>query len=189
MRYFVALTLPDTVRWQLRLLCGGLPGARWVPPENFHITLRFLGDVDGRDMDYVDAALASIRAPGFQLRLAGVGHFASGNRVKAVWAGVDKEPALTHLQNKVESAVVRAGLTPDGQKYTPHVTLSWPKDPPIDKLQHYLAGHNLFRSEPFEVTHFTLFSSHAGSENSVYHAERSYALTARATTSVQNAGR
>ena len=81
MRFFVALSLPETLRWQLRLLCGGLPGARWVPPENFHITLRFLGDVDGRDMDYVDAALASLRAPGFQLKLAGVGHFASGNRV------------------------------------------------------------------------------------------------------------
>ena len=190
MRYFVALSLPENLRWQLRLLCGGLPGARWVPPENFHITLRFLGDVDGRDMDYVDAALANIRAPGFRLRLAGVGHFASGNRVKAVWAGVEKEPALLHLHDKIESAVVRAGLSPDGQKYTPHVTLSWPKDPPISKLQEYLAGHNLFRSDPFEVTHFTLFSSLPGSENSVYHAERSYALTApRSDALVQNTGR
>jgi 2'-5' RNA ligase len=179
MRFFVALSLPENVRWQLRLLCGGLPGARWVPPENFHITLRFLGEVDGRDMDYVDAALANIRAPGFLLRLAGVGHFASGNRVKAVWAGVEKEPALLHLHDKIESAVVRAGLPPDGQKYTPHVTLTWPKDPPVGKLQQYLAGHNLFRSDPFEVTHFTLYTSELGSEASVYHAERSYALTAR----------
>ena len=119
MRLFVALSLPETVRWQLRLLCGGLPGARWVPPENFHITLRFLGDVDGREIDYVDAALAGIRAPGFTLRLAGVGHFASGSRVKAVWAGVDKEPALQHLHDKIESAVVRAGLPPDGRNTRP----------------------------------------------------------------------
>jgi 2'-5' RNA ligase len=180
MRLFVALSLPENVRWQLRLLCGGLPGTRWVPQENFHITLRFLGEVDGRDADYVDASLASIRAPGFQLKLAGVGHFASGNRVKTVWAGVEKEPALQHLHDKIESAVVRAGLTPQGQKYTPHVTLTWPKDPPVAKLQQYLAGHNLFRSEPFEVTHFTLFQSLTGGEGSVYHAERSYALTPRA---------
>jgi 2'-5' RNA ligase len=113
------------------------------------------------------------------LKLAGVGHFASGNRVKTVWAGVEKEPALQHLHDKIESAVVRAGLPPDGQKFTPHVTLTWPKDPPMGKLQQYLAGHNLFRSEPFEVTHFTLFSSLQGSEASVYHAERSYALTPR----------
>src|SRR5688572_15582573 len=70
MRLFVALALPDDIRWQLRLICGGLAGAgRWVPPENFHITLRFLGEVDGRDSEYVDAALAGIRAPRFSLRL------------------------------------------------------------------------------------------------------------------------
>ena len=67
--------------------------------------------------------------------------------------------------------------------------LTWPKDPPVHKLQEYLAGHNLFRSDPFEVTHFTLFTSELGSEASVYHAERSYALTARAEPLVQNTGR
>lgn len=176
MRLFVALSLPDQVRWQLRLLCGGLPTTRWVPPENFHITLRFLGELDGRDLDYVDAALAGIRAPAFSLRLAEVGHFASGGRVKSVWAGVAKEPALFHLRDKIESAVVRAGMAPEGQNYRPHVTLARPKDPHPHRLQQYLAMHNLFRSEPFEVTHFTLFSSHIGSETPIYQAERSYDL-------------
>ena len=183
MRLFVALALPEEIRWQLRLLCGGLPTGngsvnRWVPPENFHITLRFLGEVDGRDAHYVDAALAGIRAPRFSLRLKGVDAFSSGQRVKAVYAGVEKQPALQHLHDKVESAVVRAGLPPEGQKYTPHVTLTRPKDPPIAKLQHYLAEHSLFKTEPFEVTHFTLFSSEMGSEHSVYTAQRSYALSA-----------
>lgn len=177
MRLFVALSLPDQVRWQLRLLCGGLPTTKWVPPENFHITLRFLGELDGREMDYVDAALAGIRAPSFSLQLAEVGHFASGGRVNAIWAGVAKEPALTHLRDKVESAVVRAGLPAEGKNYKPHVTLARPKDPPPHKLQQYLAMHNLFRSEPFEVTQFTLFSSHLGGETPVYHAERSYDLS------------
>src|SRR5574338_362179 len=118
MRLFVALALPEEIRWQLRLLCGGLPTGngsvnRWVPPENFHITLRFLGEVDGRDAHYVDAALAGIRAPRFSLRLKGVDAFTSGQRVKAVYAGVEKQPALQHLHDKIESAVVRAGLPPD----------------------------------------------------------------------------
>ncbi len=177
MRLFVALTVPETIRWQLRLLCGGIPGTRWVAPENFHITLRFLGDLDGREMDYVDAALAGIRVPAFSLRLNGVGHFGSGSRIRAIWAGVEKEPALQHLHDKIESAVVRAGLVPEGQKYTPHVTLSYPKDPSIPKLQEYLASHNLFRSERFEVTHFTLFSSFIGGEQAIYSAERSYSLS------------
>lgn len=185
MRLFVALALPEDIRWQLRLLCGGLPtrngnGNRWVPPENFHITLRFLGEVDGRDAHYVDAALAGIRAPRFSLRLKGVDAFTSGQRVKAVYAGVEKQPALQHLHDKVESAVVRAGLMPEGQKYTPHVTLTRPKDPPVSKLQQYLVEHSLFKTEPFEITHFTLFSSEMGSEHSVYTAQQSYALTAPA---------
>jgi 2'-5' RNA ligase len=181
MRLFVALTLPDNIRWQLRLICGGLAGAgRWVPPENLHITLRFLGDVDGREIDYVDAALAGIRAPRFPLRFKGVDAFTSGQRVKAVYAGIEKQPALQHLHDKVESAVVRAGLEPDGQKYTPHVTLTRPKDAPLSKLQHYLAEHSLFKTEPFEVTHFTLYASELGSEQSVYTALRSYALSAPA---------
>ncbi len=185
MRLFVALALPETIRWQLRLLCGGLPtrngnGNRWVPPENFHITLRFLGEVDGRDAHYVDAALAGIRAPRFSVRLKGVDAFTSGQRVKAVYAGVEKSPALQHLHDKVESAVVRAGLAPEGQKYTPHVTLTRPKDPPMAKLQQYLVEHSLFKTEPFEITHFTLFSSEMGSEHSVYTAQQSYALTAPA---------
>lgn len=177
MRLFVALSLPEQIRWQLRLLAGGIPGVRWVPPENYHITLRFLGELDGRDMDYVDAALAGIRVPSFSLRLAGVGHFGSGAKVRAIWAGVEKEPALQHLHDKIESAVVRAGLTPEAKKYTPHVTLSYPKDPSIPKLQQYLASHNLFRSERFEVTHFTLFSSFMGGEQAIYAAERSYSLS------------
>jgi 2'-5' RNA ligase len=183
MRLFVALALPEEIRWQLRLLCGGLPGGngtatRWVPPENFHITLRFLGEVDGRDAHYVDAALAGIRAPRFSLRLKGVDAFTSGQRVKAVYAGVEKQPALQHLHDKIESAVVRAGLPPEGLKYTPHVTLTRPKDPPIAKLQQYLVEHSLFKTAPFEITHFTLFSSAMGGEHSVYTAQRSYALTA-----------
>jgi 2'-5' RNA ligase len=73
--------------------------------------------------------------------------------------------------------VVRAGVPPEGSKYTPHVTLSYPKDPSIPKLQQYLASHNLFRSERFEVTHFTLFSSFTGGEQAIYSAERSYSLS------------
>lgn len=177
MRLFVALTLPDHIRWDLRLLCGGIPGARWVSEENFHITLRFLGELDGRDMDYVDAALVAIRAPRFELRLKGVDAFSSGAKVKAIYAGVEKNPALRHLRDKVESAVVRAGLAPERQKFTPHVTLSRPKDPPLGKLKTYLAEHSLFRTGAFEVTHFTLFSSFLGGETAMYAVERSYALS------------
>lgn len=177
MRLFVALALPETIRWQLRLLCGGLPGARWVPPENFHLTLRFIGEADGAEFHDIDAALAGIRAPRFTVSFAGVGHFGSAGKLRSIWAGVDKQPALTHLRDKIESAVVRAGSEPNGQKFHPHVTLARSKGEPVPKLGEFLVQHSLFRSEPFEVTHFTLFSSFLNHTAAIYTPERSYELS------------
>jgi len=178
MRLFVGIALPEDVRFQLSLLCSGLPNVRWVPPENLHVTLRFIGEVDGGVSQDIDASLAGVRAPGFSLGLGGVGHFGNGGNVRVIWAGVEKSPALRHLHDKIESAVVRAGLPPDGQKFNPHITLARPKSaPPTAKLQEYLAYNNLFRTTPFEVTHFTLFQSFTGGEGSIYRAERSYELS------------
>lgn len=176
MRLFIALTLPQDVRKALASLCAGLPGARWVPPENMHITLRFLGELSGDVIDDVDAGLAGISAPAFSIALAGVGHFGNGARPRAIWAGVAREPALIHLHDKIESAVVRAGLPPDGQKFAPHVTLSRPKGTPIPKLQDFLTAHSLFRTPSWEVSHFTLFSSFLSHTNAIYREERRYPL-------------
>ncbi|GIK99376.1 MAG: RNA 2',3'-cyclic phosphodiesterase [Alphaproteobacteria bacterium] len=176
MRLFVALSLPDTIRRQIGALCSGLPGARWVPSENLHITLRFLGELSGGAMDDVDAALAGVSAPRFTLSLGGVGHFGGGRQLRSVWAGVAREPALMHLRDKVESAVVRAGIEPEGKKYQPHVTLTRPKGTPVPKLQEFLARHSLFRSEPWEVRHFSLYSSFLSHEAAIYREERRYAL-------------
>jgi 2'-5' RNA ligase len=177
MRLFVALALPETIRWQLRLLCGGLAGARWVPPENFHLTLRFIGEVDGAEFHDIDAALAGIRAPRFTMSFAGVGHFGGAGKLRSIWAGVDKQPALPHLRDKIESAVVRAGAEPNGQKFHPHVTLARSKGEPVPKLGEFLVQHSLFRSQPFEVTHFTLFSSFLNHTAAIYTPERSYELS------------
>lgn len=178
MRLFVALALPEQVRRRLSHLCFGLPGARWVSPENFHVTLRFIGEVDGGLMQDIDAALAGIRAPGFEIEIASVGHFGSPGKIRSIWAGVAPQPALQHLHDKVESAVVRAGAEPDGQKFRPHVTLTRSNVTQLGKLQDFLAQHSLFRSGRFPVTHFTLFSSFTGGEGAIYRAEESYALGA-----------
>jgi 2'-5' RNA ligase len=178
MRLFVGIALPEDIRFQLSLLCSGLPKVRWVPAENFHISLRFIGEADGGAMQDIDASLAGVRAPRFALALAGVGHFGNGSHLRVIWAGIEKSPALQHLRDKVESAVVRAGLPPEGQKFSAHVTLARAKSaPPLAKLQDYLARNNLFRTPAFDVTHFTLYQSFTGGEGSVYRAEGSYELS------------
>ena len=178
MRMFVALSLPEPVRASLATLCYGLPGARWVRPDSFHISLRFLGEIDGGDAEDVDALLAGIHAPEFEVEIADVGCFANGRTVRSVWAGVKPSAALTHLHDKVESAVVRAGLPANGQRFTPHITLTRPKGITLDNVRQYLEAHSLYRAPSFEATHFTLYRSFTGGEGSIYRVESEYELGA-----------
>src|SRR5260221_11049013 len=106
------------------MVSGGIPGAHWTDFDNFHVTLRFIGEVDGHGYDDVVAALGQVRAPGFALSLAGVDHFGKGEKARSLWIGVEKNPALLYLRERVEAALVRAALAPETRKYVPHETLA-----------------------------------------------------------------
>ncbi|MBS0643675.1 MAG: RNA 2',3'-cyclic phosphodiesterase [Acetobacteraceae bacterium] len=177
MRLFVALDLPWALRQQVAALAnGGIPGARWVPPDNYHITLRFIGETPGYRAEEIDLALAGLRARGFALTLTGLGTFAKGGRSTSLWVGVERNPQLDHLQNKIETALQRIGLEPERRRFQPHVTLARLDNAPEGKIASYMQAHNLFRADPVPVEHFTLFSSQLGKEASVYTAEVEYAL-------------
>ena len=181
MRLFVALPLPEQVRARLAELAGGIPKARWVAPENLHLSLRFIGEVDGGQAHDVDAALAQISAPAFVLTLAGVDRFGGGDKTRSLWVGVEECAELTRLQGKVERALQSSGLEPEGRKFKAHVTLARFKGNPGAKLHEYLARHALFRSEPFPVREFVLFSSFLSHNGAIYRPEAAYALSASAT--------
>jgi 2'-5' RNA ligase len=176
MRLFVALSLPDDLRDRLSALSCGLPGARWVAPENLHLTLRFIGEVDRDEAEDIDAALTAVRCPRFPVTLAGVGDFGDERRLRSVWVGVDANPTLELLQGKVERAVQRAGQPPEKRKFKPHITLARFKSHPGDKLQTYFTQQGLFRAPPFEVTEFTLYSSYLSHEGAIYQPEAVYPL-------------
>jgi 2'-5' RNA ligase len=176
MRLFVALSLPDHLRGRLCGLCSGLPGARWVAPENLHLTLRFIGEVDGRDAEDIDAALSGVRCPSFPLALSGVGEFGDERRLRSVWVGVDASETLERLQSKVEQAVRRAGQPPEKRRFKPHVTLARFKSHPGARLEPYFAERSLFRCEPFQVTDFTLYSSYLSHGGAIYSPEAVYPL-------------
>lgn len=176
MRLFVAIDLPDPLRRRLALMAGGLPGARWVPQENYHLTLRFIGETPSWQAEEIDHALAALRAPGFALTLAGIGLFAKGGRGNSLWAGVERTPALDHLRAKVETALQRIGLEPERRRFAPHVTLARVDAVPQPRLAGYLQAHGLFRAAPVPIGHFTLFSSRLGKERAVYIAEAAYPL-------------
>jgi 2'-5' RNA ligase len=177
MRLFVALDLPWTLRDQLSDLALGLAGVRWVAPENYHITLRFIGEMPGHKAEEIDHALSGLRARGFSLELAGVGTLEKSGRVTALWAGVARNQALDHLRGKIDTALQRAGVPAERRRFAPHVTLARLDDRAAEpRLAGWVQAHNLFRSAPVPVEHFTLFSSQLGKEQSVYTPEVEYML-------------
>ncbi len=179
MRLFVAIALPDETRERLAGLQEGIPGARWVPAENLHLTLHFIGEVDGRQAHDIDAALAAVRGPVFSIALAGVGQFGAKSKLRALWAGVEPSDPLLRLQAKVAQAVRSAGIATESRKFKPHVTLARFKNGanPGPRLYDYLARHGLFRAAPFAAESFILYSSFLGQAGAIYRAEADYPLT------------
>lgn len=175
MRLFVALALPDLIAEGLALLQGGIPGAHWQTRDQLHLTLRFIGEVDGRDAVAVDDALSLIEAPRFSLALKDVGEF-GGKTPHAVWAAVrDKEP-VAFLQRKIETALQRAGLPAEQRKFVPHVTLARLRGSPRGRVMDFLTDHALYASPPFDVEGFILYSSVLTPNGSLYRAEKAYRL-------------
>lgn len=175
LRLFVGIELPAALRLRLSLLCTGLPGARWVDPGNLHLTLRFIGEVDEGVASDIDAALARIRAPRFDVTLAGAGSF-GGERPRLLWIGIEDGKPLLELQERVETALRRAGVPPDTRRYSPHVTLARLKQPDLSRVQGFLAANALFRAPPFAVERFSLIASYPTKSGAIYEDQADYPL-------------
>ncbi len=176
-RLFVAIGLPEPVKEQLLdLTQGALPGTRWSDFDQFHLTLRFIGDVhNGIAVEVVDI-LNRIDAAGFSLQLAGIHCFGNKRQARILWAGVNKAEELRPLQKKIERALIEIGLEPERRKYRPHVTLARCRGLSMAAAGDFLAGHADFRSDRFPVEHFALYSSLLGHGGAVYRVEASYPL-------------
>jgi 2'-5' RNA ligase len=174
-RLFTALEIPRDAALSLSLLRGGLPGARWVDVENYHITLRFIGDVEGHVADEVANALDRVRRPAFTLTLSGVGAF-GGRKPHSIWAGVAASPDLTALQGEIERICQRLGLPPDPRKFMPHVTLARLRNSSPAEVAHYLSARGNFAAAPFRVGRFVLMSSRDSVGGGPYIVEETWPL-------------
>ena len=177
-RLFVGIELPHAVKEHLHLLSGGIDEARWTARGNHHLTLAFIGQVDEPVAEEIDQALGAIHDHPFQLKLSGVGQFDRGGHTIIVWAGVEHNPALDHLHDKVKTALLRRHIPIENRKFTPHVTLARiGHGARPDRVFRYLADHGLFSAAPFEVHKFCLFESLRSREGPIYRAVQDYSLS------------
>ncbi|MBB4350970.1 MULTISPECIES: RNA 2',3'-cyclic phosphodiesterase [Rhizobiaceae] len=174
-RLFTALEVPRHVALSLSLLRGGIPGARWIDVENYHITLRFIGDVDNRTADEIVDRLDRIDRPEFQAQLTGIGSFGS-KKPHSIWAGVSISPDMLALQAEIERICQRIALPPDPRKFMPHVTLARLKHCRLDDVVHYLSGRGNFHTAPFKVSRFVLLSSKESVGGGPYVTEEIFSL-------------
>lgn len=175
-RLFVAIDLPESIREQLSTLCCGLPGARWVNPEHMHLTLRFIGEVDGREFKLVREALGELLCDPFFMQLEGIGFFPPRGNPRVVWAGIPANQQLVQLRNRIESALVRTGFEPEGRKFSPHITLARLKNTPSSRIGAYLAHNSFFATEKFLVNEFLLYSSVLNTKGAKHYIEEAYPL-------------
>lgn len=174
-RLFTGVEIPPDVGQALASLRGGLPGARWVDPENYHLTLRFIGDVDDMIAGEVASMLGRVKRGAFELRMDGLTSF-GGRKPRAVVATVAGAQALAEVQAEHERLMQRIGLEPEGRKYTPHVTLARLRDSSSRDVAEYLSARGYFRTAAFQVSRFVLFSSRASTGGGPYIVEAAYPL-------------
>jgi 2'-5' RNA ligase len=172
-RLFTGVEIPADIGQSLAMLRGGLPGARWITPENYHLTLRFIGDVDDVIAHEVASLLGRIKRGAFDLYFEGLTSF-GGRKPRAVVATVAPVQALLDTQAEQERLMQRIGLEPEGRKYTPHVTLARLRDSSSRDVAEFLAARGYFRTAAFPVSRFVLFSSRNSVGGGPYVIEQSY---------------
>ena len=174
-RLFTGLELPESVGSQIALLRGGLVGARWIEPTDYHITLRFIGDIDGRAAHDVFETLSEVRRATAPVRFEGLGAF-GGKRPRAIVLRVKPEPELVDLQAEHERRLRRIGLEPETRKYLPHVTLARLRGPNSHAVADYLAVRGGQGVDSFTPGRFVLFSSRDSVGGGPYVVEAGFPL-------------
>ncbi|MDP2803191.1 MAG: RNA 2',3'-cyclic phosphodiesterase [Phreatobacter sp.] len=177
-RIFTGLEVPEALREDLASLRGGLMSARWMEPEDYHLTLRFVGDVDERTANEIADLLYAVRKRSIEVTLTGLGAF-GGDRPRSIYVAVKQTQPLMDLQAEHERIMRRVGLLPEPRKFAPHITLArLGRDATARTVADWLALRGLFISRTFIVPSFVLFSSKESVGGGPYLVEETYPLAA-----------
>ena len=174
-RLFTGLEIPPDVASDLAMLRGGIAGARWIDVENYHVTLRFIGDIDERMASEAAAILDEIQRPSFTVTFDGVSWFGA-DRPRAIVAKIKPTAPLVELQADHERRLRRVGLDPEPRKYIPHVTLARLRVSSSHAVADYLSARGAFPRRQFQARRFVLFSARASTGGGPYLVEAAYGL-------------
>lgn len=175
-RLFIAIDIPEDIRM---LLCGmgsSIPGARPVPTEQLHLTLKFLGDTETSVIPDIIDALGTIHQEPFTTAIRSVGHFPPRGIPKVIWAGVDPPLDIIKLRNKIEKSLADIGFERERRKFSPHITLARLKNSPVKRVSRFLAENSMMETPPFQVAAFQLYSSTLTAQGAVHTKEMTFQL-------------
>lgn len=171
LRLFVAIDPPEAVRTALAALPRELRGVSWTPPHQYHLTLRFLGEVAAGKREAIERALAPIRVEPFILPVEGAGSFPPNRPPRVLWAGIGRgHPRLFQLRQRMDDALLAAcGVDLDVRTFHPHFTLGrcGPQSAPAEAA-HFVRQISAFEAPPFRVEAFTLYRSELRSSGAVH---------------------
>ncbi len=178
MRLFIAIEIPDDLKKMIGGLRVDIPGARWVPAEQIHLTLAFLGEVEETAVEPLNMELARIHLPEFKLCFSGTGCFPDRRRPRVLWIGVEPHPLLTRLAATVHEVVLACGIPQEERPFSPHITLARLKFPAPGKYDAFFDRPEIQKLPPFPVREFILFQSRLTQQGAVHSRIRSFPLTA-----------
>ncbi len=175
-RLFVAIDIPESIQKEVQGMGRAIPNARPVPADQLHLTLKFIGEVEGSSFLDIQESLKEIVHPKFLLALKGVGTFPPRGIPRILWAGVEPAAGIVALRNTIEKTLAAVGIAREKKKYTPHLTLARLNNCPIRHLQNYLAGNAFLQTPEFTVDNFHLYSSQLSPKGALHTLESSYPL-------------
>lgn len=173
-RLFIAVELPKDIRSHIKDLGRGIPGARPIRAEQIHLTLSFLGEVEGTMFKDIRECLLEIKENPFQLQISG--HFPPRGKPRVIWAGVTPTDELIRLKKQIDKVLLTCGLDLEKRKFSPHITLARLHDSPLQRISEFLAGNSFLKTPEFTVDSFHLFSSQLGRNGAIHTLEESYKL-------------
>lgn len=174
-RLFTGLEIPQEAAGALAAMRGGVFGARWLEPENYHITLRFIGDIDARTADDIADELDDVRRAPLDVQFDGLSWF-GGDKPRAIVARIKPTAELLDLQATHERRLRRLGLPPETRSYQPHVTLARLRQVSPMAMADYLGSRGGLSAPGFEASRFVLYSARDSVGGGPYLVEAAYPL-------------